>query len=218
MTGLKLLITGFGPFPGASVNPTAELVKRLPELVTLSRCNVDLQTHIFPTEWQTVKSHAPDLFQTLRPHICLHFGFHQHAGGFRFEGRARNSISTRADASGLHLHRSAILRCEQSSLTTNMPIHQFAATLKRRKIPVELSNNAGKYLCNYLYFLSLYHAAQSAERITSAFIHVPFLQLPGHPVIGAKGPAHMLPMGPAIEGTKEIIKSAVHHYRATFFR
>lgn len=48
MSGLRILITGFGPFPGAPYNPTQALVARLLRLRRPALADVELASHIFP--------------------------------------------------------------------------------------------------------------------------------------------------------------------------
>ena len=51
---LRILITGFGPFPGAPFNPTQPLVKRLLRLQRPALGDVELSGHIFPVTYNAV--------------------------------------------------------------------------------------------------------------------------------------------------------------------
>ncbi|MBV8697175.1 MAG: pyroglutamyl-peptidase I, partial [Bradyrhizobium sp.] len=50
---LRVLITGFGPFPGAPHNPTMPLVKRLVQLRRPAFDDVELTSHIFHVTYRT---------------------------------------------------------------------------------------------------------------------------------------------------------------------
>src|SRR5690242_20551053 len=54
MSKLRILITGFGPFPGAPYNPTQPLVARLTRLRRPALANVELSNHIFPVTYRAV--------------------------------------------------------------------------------------------------------------------------------------------------------------------
>ena len=52
----RILITGFGPFPGAPFNPTQPLVARLLRLRRPALGDVELSGHIFPVTYQRRRS------------------------------------------------------------------------------------------------------------------------------------------------------------------
>src|SRR5512147_2551560 len=95
---VRVLITGFGPFPGASVNPSAWLAETLP--ARLSGLDGELHAHVLPTEWEAVAVLTEHIHDKLQPHVMIHFGLSQSAKGFRIERSAHNRASPRADASG----------------------------------------------------------------------------------------------------------------------
>ena len=71
---LRILITGFGPFPGAPFNPTMPLVKRLTQLRRPAFADVELIGHIFQVTYATVDRELPELIAQHRPHALLMFG------------------------------------------------------------------------------------------------------------------------------------------------
>ena len=95
---VRVLLTGFGPFPGASINPSAWLAETLPERVR--NLDGDLYVRVLPTEWAQVAHLASHLHETLQPRVTIHFGLSQSARGFRIERSAHNRANLRADASG----------------------------------------------------------------------------------------------------------------------
>ena len=70
----RILITGFGPFPGAPYNPTVPLVKRLTQLRRPALDNVELTSHIFHVTYDTVDRELPELIAKVRPQALLMFG------------------------------------------------------------------------------------------------------------------------------------------------
>ncbi len=168
---MRVLLTGFGPFPGVSVNPSAWLAEALPE--RLSGFDAELHSHVLPTEWQAIASLAQTLHETLQPHVAIHFGLSQSARGFRIEQSAYNRASPRADAAGALPRSRAILAQGHARLDTLLPAVPLSAHLRERGIPALPSRSAGRYLCNFLYYLSLDWAARQARTPTVLFVHIP---------------------------------------------
>src|ERR1700709_2705626 len=91
---LRILITGFGPFPGAPYNPTVPLVGRLLRLRRPAFNDAELSGHIFPVTYKAVDRELPELLATHRPDALLMFGLASRTRYVRIEGRARNAITT----------------------------------------------------------------------------------------------------------------------------
>jgi hypothetical protein len=69
-----ILITGFGPFPGAPFNPTAPLVEQLARRRTPVLPHVRRVAHVFPTSYQAVDRELPALLARERPDALIMFG------------------------------------------------------------------------------------------------------------------------------------------------
>ena len=71
---LTILVTGFGPFPGAPFNPTGPLVKRLARLRRPSLADVKIVGYVFPTSYAAVDRDLPRLIARHKPDALLMFG------------------------------------------------------------------------------------------------------------------------------------------------
>src|ERR1700723_1739339 len=91
---LRILITGFGPFPGAPFNPTQPLVARLLRLRRPLLGEVELSAHIFPVTYHAVDRQLPELLAKHRPQALLMFGLAARTPFVRIETRARNAVTT----------------------------------------------------------------------------------------------------------------------------
>jgi len=89
-----ILITGFGPFPGAPHNPTQPLVARLLRLRRPALGDVELSGHIFPVTYNAVDRQLPGLLAMRRPQALLMFGLAARTPYLRIETRARNAVTT----------------------------------------------------------------------------------------------------------------------------
>ncbi len=177
---MRVLVTGFGPFPGAPANPSAWLAEALPE--RLSGLAAELHSRVLPTEWEAVANLTQTLHETLQPHVAIHFGLSRSARGFRIEQSAYNRAASRADAAGALPRSRSILAQGQGRLDTRLPAAPLSAHLRERGIPALPSRSAGRYLCNFLYYLSLDWAARQAETPAVLFVHIPPLATNGGPL------------------------------------
>jgi len=210
---VNVLVTGFGPFPGAPVNPSAELIAML-DGSGGAFAGAKLHTRLLPVDYSAV----PRLLETaggeVRPDIAIHFGLAAVARGFRLESTARNHSSlTQPDAAGGTSTSSQI--CPgPSSLRSTLPLNDIAAALKARGLPVTRSAHAGAYLCNHTFYLSRSASIENFAPAMSGFVHIPYLdeQLPALPDGGA-GLAS-LTRSQLLEGAKMIIETSITAYQA----
>src|SRR5580693_1816159 len=91
---LRILITGFGAFPGAPYNPPGPLVARLLRLRRPAFTDVECIGHIFPVTYRAVDRELPELLAKHRPEALLMFGLAARTPFVRIETRARNAITT----------------------------------------------------------------------------------------------------------------------------
>ena len=190
----RLLITGFGPFPGAPENVSAWLVEKLAAAAPSSRLGCELHTQVLPTEWAEVRTLGPDLLQRHEPRLILHFGLSHRARGFRIERSAHNRVGAKDDARGARHVPGVILDHGQDRLDTALPATSLAKHLREQGLPAATSGFAGSYLCNFLYYLSLEWAERQARRCDVAFVHIP----PGPRQGGPLSEAELLRGGDAI--------------------
>jgi pyroglutamyl-peptidase len=160
-----ILVTGFGPFPGAPHNPTAALVKRLSRQ---RRTNFRVVGHVFETRYDAVDRELPALLKKHKPDAILMFGLHGRAKAIRVETRARNALALLPDASGKVKRRGVIALDGPVARSMPMPAQHLLAAAREARLPAVPSRDAGKYLCNYL----CWRATEAASR-PAAFVHVP---------------------------------------------
>jgi pyroglutamyl-peptidase len=169
-----ILITGFGPFPGAPFNPTGPLVmalvhRRIPALRQVRRL-----AHVFQTSYAEVDRELPALLARERPDIVLMFGLATRRRHISIETHARNEISRKAaDASGAFPAASLIAPGACATLPLRAPAQRLLAAVRAGGMPAALSGDAGSYLCNYLCWRAGEAAARAGGPRLVAFVHVP---------------------------------------------
>lgn len=152
----RLLATGFGPFPGAPVNPTAWLMEDL----RAWRPTFELVTHVLEVTYDVWERSLAKLVEEQRPDAVVAFGLSAGATGFTIETTARNVLDpARPDARGA---LPAASRIDADGPDT------YESTL-RFPHAYALSDDAGSYVCN----LTLYRLLANGVRAT--FVHLPAL-------------------------------------------
>jgi pyroglutamyl-peptidase len=169
--GCRVLITGFGAFPGVPFNPTARLAAELAAVRRPALENVVRTAHVFETSYAAVERALPALLTEVRPDVVLLFGLATRTPYLRIETRALNRRSALfADVQGCHPTRAAIAPRAPMVMQGNAPHQRLAIAARQAGVPARLSHDAGRYLCNYIYWRAL---ELTACQPLVQFVHVP---------------------------------------------
>ncbi|HKS17911.1 MAG TPA: pyroglutamyl-peptidase I [Bradyrhizobium sp.] len=179
---LRVLITGFGPFPGAPYNPTQPLVARLTKLRRPAFSDVEISGHIFPVTYQAVDRELPALLQQHRPQALLMFGLASRTAHVRIETRARNAVTLLwPDAAQTRLRKGTIGLGPDALMFGPHTARLLRAAL-RSGIDARPSRDAGAYLCNYLCWRAIEAVNTDSDLRLAAFVHIPPLARGGTPM------------------------------------
>lgn len=170
---LRILVTGFGPFPGAPHNPTQALVARLIKLRRPAFADIELSSHIFPVTYKAVDRELPLALAEYKPHALLMFGLASRTGYVRIETRARNAVTMLwPDASQA--------RSRKGSITDGAAAQMFGPHTQKllraadsTGIDARASRDAGSYLCNYLSWRAIEAVEADNGPRVAAFVHIP---------------------------------------------
>lgn len=183
---ITILITGFGPFPGAPFNPTTALVGELARLRRPGLSDVRLVGHVFATSYAAVDRELPELIARHRPDALLMFGVATRAKRLRIELRARNALALLPDASRSVLARRVIALDGPRERRMPMPRQELLAAARSARVPAAPSHDAGRYLCNYVCWHGAAAATASKGPRLAAFVHVPPLPRGSRPRRGKR--------------------------------
>jgi pyroglutamyl-peptidase len=173
---LTVLLTGFGPFPGAPFNPTGVLVRRLARIRRPRFAAVRLVTHVFPTSYRAVDRDLPKLLAAWAPDAILMFGLAARTPHIRVESRARNAMSALIRDTEGHVSFAASIMSGGPAALPFAPLTQrLLRAAHAARVPAQISRDAGSYLCNYLSWRALKAAAKPGGPRVVAFVHVPKL-------------------------------------------
>lgn len=174
--GKKLLITGFDPFGGETVNPAWEAVKKLPDRITdYTLYKLEIPT-VFGLAAETVLAKAA---QT-QPDLILCIG---QAGGRAAVTPERIAVNIRdariPDNAGNQPGGEQIAPDGPAAYFATVPVKEMAAAIENAGIAATVSNSAGAFVCNDTLYSLLHHYAHTDVKV--GFIHVPYLPEQGQP-------------------------------------
>ncbi|SDR65622.1 pyroglutamyl-peptidase I [Opitutus sp. GAS368] len=176
-----VLLTGFEPFGGESVNPSGEIARQLHGTVIAGHRVVGA---LLPCVFGAAIAELKKQIRATKPVLVICTG---QAGGraeITPERVAINVDDARiADNAGRQPVDRPIVRGGPAAYWSSLPIKAITEELRRRGIPATVSQTAGTFVCNHVFY-GLMHALQDRKKVRGGFIHVPFLPeqaKPGQP-------------------------------------
>ena len=170
---MRVVVAGFGPFPGAPSNPSGQLATALARRRRPALAGINITSHVFATAYNAVDDDLPKLLAR-KPDVLLIFGLAGRRREICIETRARNAQSILfPDARGYRPDRRAIEAGQVPALKGGAPFPRLLTALRRTTLPARLSRDAGAYLCNYAYWRALQGARNGRPLVQ--FVHIPWV-------------------------------------------
>lgn len=173
---MTILITGFEPFGGQSVNPSWEAVSSLPEQIGAHRL-VKLR---LPVEYGEAARRVLEKAKQIPPQAIICVG---QAGGRDAVTPEVIGINLREasipDNAGVSPAGTPIDPDGPDGIFSTLPVREMVAAIRDRGIPARLSYTAGAYVCNDLLYTLLNHFRGTDTRV--GFVHVPYIPSQGSP-------------------------------------
>jgi len=187
MTEMKtVLLTGFEPFDGAATNPSWEAVRLLDGW---SGAHSAIPFKVVARELPCVFGRAAEALlvavDEVRPDVVIAVG---QAGGrpeISLERIAINVDDARIpDNAGQQPVDVSIAADGPAAYFTTLPIKAMAAAIREQGIEAGVSQTAGTFVCNHVFYALMHHLRERGRAVKAGFIHVPFLpeQATAHPV------------------------------------
>ncbi len=166
----KLLITGFDPFGGETINPAWEAVKLLPDQIG----DFELTKMEIPTVFGAASREVLDAAQQCQPDVILCIG---QAGGRKGITPEKVGINLRhgriADNAGNQPQDEPVAAGGPAAYFATVPVRKMAEAIEAAGITASVSYSAGAFVCNDTLYTLLHHYAGTA--VQTGFVHVPFL-------------------------------------------
>jgi pyroglutamyl-peptidase len=203
VSGLKVLIGGFGRFPGAPFNPSGLVALQLARRRRPALADMHRLAHVFAVRYADVDRELPALLARERPDIVLLFGLANRARHLRIEQIARNRMSVLfPDAGGFRPTEPAIAPGEPP-LRNPRPLARLVEAARDAGVRAMPSRNAGSYLCNYIYWRALESAQVAGGPRLIAFVHVPPVRRKARPASTKR--RHRYRLGDLVRASEAIL-------------
>ncbi|MEG0806365.1 MAG: pyroglutamyl-peptidase I [Lachnospiraceae bacterium] len=168
---MKLLITGFEPFGGETMNPAYEAVKLLPKSIN----GAEIITMEIPTVFGKCGEAIEKKIMELHPDVVLCVGQAGGRSAITVEKVAINYADGRiADNDGYQPTGEIIQPDGETAYFATLPIKDMVTGILAEGIPANISYSAGTYVCNDVMYRLLYLLHTKYTQIRGGFIHVPF--------------------------------------------
>ena len=174
-----VLLTGFAPFAGETANPSWLAVRALHGRRIAGHRIVARE---LPVEFGAALKVLRAQLRALKPALVIAVGQAGGRGALSLERVAINVDDARIpDNAGRQPVDAAVVANGPAAYFTTLPIKAMHAAVAAAGIPVEVSQTAGTFVCNHVFY-GLMHALRRRRRVRAGFIHVPYLpeQAVGH--------------------------------------
>lgn len=159
-----ILITAFEPFGGAETNITQSVLSLLPNSIA----DWAIEKVCLPVSFRRAPIVLQEAIATFSPNLVIMLGQCPAGGNIRLERFAINMMdSTKADNDGYIPNEETIYAHQPLALQTPLQIKELVNFCTGNVLPIQISNSAGLYVCNRVYYEAL-HLQQNA-----LFVHVP---------------------------------------------
>ncbi|MDM5194226.1 pyroglutamyl-peptidase I [Bacillus hominis] len=168
-----VLLTGFDPFGGESINPAWEVAKSLHEKTIGEYKIISKQV---PTVFHKSISVLKEYIEELKPEMIICIG---QAGGrpdITIERIAINVDDARiADNEGNQPVDVPVVEEGPAAYWSTLPMKAIVKTLREEGIPASISQTAGTFVCNHLFYGLMHELEKHDKKIKGGFVHIPFL-------------------------------------------
>lgn len=170
---MQILVTGFEPFGGSTINPSEQTVRALEgEVIGGAR----IVAAILPVDWQKGPEILIQALQTHHPDAVLCLGEASERSALSIERVAINLLDfTIPDNSGAAITDQPVIPGAPDAYFVTLPVRAMLQAVKAAGVPAELSLTAGAYLCNETLFHLLHYLAGQNQPVPGGFIHLPRL-------------------------------------------
>lgn len=199
-----VLLTGFEPFGDETINPSWEAVRAL-HGARIGGHRVEARC--LPVEFGGSLAALRKAIAATRPALVVCVG---QAGGRPQLSLERIAINLddarRPDNAGHSPIDAPIVVDGPAAYFSSLPVKRLRQALQRAGIPAEISQTAGTYLCNHVFY-GLMHALRRRRGLRGGFVHIPY-----SPQQAARHPgAASLPTATVVEALRLIVRTTLKH-------
>ena len=168
---MKIIVTGFDPFGGETINPSIECVKALPEIEGVELIRLEL-----PTVFKESAKRLNEVINDVKPDAVLSVGQAGGRPGITMERIAINVDDARIPDNSCQQPIDETIQTEgEAAYFTTLPIKRIVKAIREAGISAEVSNSAGTFVCNHIMYQSLFAATKADKPFKAGFMHIPFI-------------------------------------------
>lgn len=203
---MKALVTGFEPFGPDAVNPSREAVLRLSSRLG----DLTIETRIVPTVFGRAIAALEDAIVTTQPDIVLGVGLAGGRAELSLERVAINVDDARIpDNDGQQPIDQPIVAGGPAAYFTGLPVKRAVAALREAGLPAIVSNTAGTFVCNHIFYGLMHLVASRRLPVRGGFLHVPYLPEQAAGLAGIQVPS--MALDDIVRGIEIILRVAAAH-------
>lgn len=171
---MAIILTGFEPFGDVQVNPSEQIVRTLAD-----RYPGELVAAILPTVFAEAERQILELIERVRPEAVVSLGVAAGRPAITLERVALNLDDTdQPDNSGMVAAGQPIAADGPLAYWSTLPLESMRDAVAGLGIPVRISNHAGTYVCNHVFYAARHAIEAGGLQIPCGFIHVPAVATP----------------------------------------
>ena len=168
---MKIIVTGFDPFGGETINPSIECVKSLPEIEGVELIRLEL-----PTVFKESAKRLNEVINDVKPDAVLSVGQAGGRAGITMERIAINVDDARIPDNISQQPIDEEIQVEgEAAYFSTLPIKRIVKAIREAGISAEVSNSAGTFVCNHIMYQSLFAATKADKPFKAGFMHIPFI-------------------------------------------
>jgi pyroglutamyl-peptidase len=163
---MKILVSGFEPFDGDEINPSAELLNWL-----LTReLSFELVTILLPVTFDGAFQALKQTIELVKPDVVVATGLAKNRSEITVERIGINWVDARIpDNAGITLAAQKIVSAGPDGIFSRLPLMEMIEASRAVGVPAKLSTSAGEYVCNHVLYLLL----QKFPKLSAGFVHLP---------------------------------------------
>lgn len=168
----KVLITGFEPFGGSTVNPSQEIARNLHGREISGH---EVVAAFLPCVFGAANVELRRQMRALKPTLVICLGEAGGRAAITPERVAINVDDARIpDNAGAQPVDRPVVRGGPAAYFSTLPVKAIVAGLRTEGVPAEVSQTAGTFVCNHVFY-GLMHELRLRPGGRGGFIHVPYL-------------------------------------------
>ena len=163
---MRILVTAFEPFGNCQTNSSEQVLRQLPDTIRDSI----VHKMLLPVSFRRCLDPIEEYLTTEKADLIVALGQAARRPDISVECQAVNIADAKTpDNDGCRPVMTSIIETGPASYRSRLPVEDLCAAIKATGVPCHLSDSAGRYVCNTLYYRLLH----TLPTLPSVFIHLP---------------------------------------------